>query len=88
MTKDEIIAAAKENADRIIESYRKDIELAERAHRRGDRERLGRLYRQMQRDITMAKAPFVRMLALLPPEPLVIPSDNMPTRDISKEPMP
>jgi hypothetical protein len=74
MTKDEIIATAKENADRIIESYRKDIELADR---RGDSERLGGLYRQMQRDITMANAPFVRMLALLPPEPIVIPKDKM-----------
>jgi hypothetical protein len=75
MTREEIIAAMKQQVDQISEAYRPALYAAFHS---GDKEREAEIRNQIVRDITLARAPYARMWAMLPPEPVVIAKDKQP----------
>jgi hypothetical protein len=61
-----ILANAREVSDALIEAYRPSVDKARTSERRAE------LQRQLNVDHERAMAPFVKLLAELPPEPMVI----------------
>lgn len=75
LTRDEILSQCEELARIIFEPLRPEME---RAAARGNMDRVAELDREGKCAYAMATEPLKKMLALLPPEPIIIPKGEQP----------